>query len=176
MKMLQWRDAIEPNRTPICAVSFISPRLRRQPDSVRHLNASVWVLSVTVGASMVTACTYSGSNCSIMHHYRTLFCGHSLRAIPVCVPLPTSADNVTLLAAATERRPCSNRSISPARRAHSSKPAARCCSGRYTGQTNGWTPCRYVVPAADYASSADNSPITVKVSVVSLLSILRIPQ
>ena len=31
--------------------------------------------------------------------------------------------------------PCSNRSISPTRRAHSSKPAARCCSGRM-GQTD----------------------------------------
>jgi len=34
--------------------------------------------------------------------------------------------------------PCSNRSISPARRAHSSKPAARCCSGQM-GQTDGRT-------------------------------------
>jgi len=45
--------------------------------------------------------------------------------------------------------PCSNRSISPACEAHSSKPAARCCSGRQMGQTNGWAdsvplhrPCR----------------------------------
>jgi len=43
--------------------------------------------------------------------------------------LPTPADNVTLLAVAAERRPCSNRSIFRGRRAHSSKPAARCCSG-----------------------------------------------
>ena len=34
--------------------------------------------------------------------------------------------------------PCSNRSISPARRAHSSKPAARCCSRRM-GETDGQT-------------------------------------
>jgi len=62
---------------------------------------------------------------------------------------PTAAVNVTLLAFAADRRaavnmdrkaaapaadaPCSNRSISPA---HSSKPAARCCSGRM-GQTDG---------------------------------------
>ena len=52
--------------------------------------------------------------------------------------------------------PCSYRwiSISPTRRALSSKPAARCCSRR-TGQTDGWTdrwkngrtPCRYINPA-----------------------------
>jgi len=60
----------------------------------------------------------------------------------VCYELPTSAANVALpacvaarRAAAPWRRPCSNRSISPTRRAHSSKPAARCCSGR-TGQTD----------------------------------------
>ena len=29
------------------------------------------------------------------------------------------------------RRPCSNRSTSPTRRAHSSKPAVRCCSGNW---------------------------------------------
>jgi len=49
--------------------------------------------------------------------------------------LYTSADNVTL-AVAAERRPCSNRSISPARRAHSSKPAARCCSVRSINGTD----------------------------------------
>jgi len=56
---------------------------------------------------------------------------------------------VTLLTVAVERRPCSNRSIPPARRAHSSKPAARCCSGRQMEQTNRRTdtlslhrPCR----------------------------------
>ena len=39
-------------------------------------------------------------------------------------------------AAAADRRPCSNRSISPARRAHSSKPAAAECGGRIMGQTD----------------------------------------
>jgi len=44
----------------------------------------------------------------------------------VCIQLPTSADNVALLAFAdaTEGRPCSKRSMSPARRANGSKPAA----------------------------------------------------
>ena len=67
----------------------------------------------------------------------------------VCVQARTAAVNVTLLAFAADRRaaarsavavgcrPCSNRSISPARRAHSSKRAARCCSGRYLEQTDG---------------------------------------
>jgi len=41
-------------------------------------------------------------------------------------------------AAAADRRPCSNRSISPARRAHSNKPAAAECGGRM-GQTDGRT-------------------------------------
>ena len=40
------------------------------------------------------------------------------------------------LAVAAECRPCSNRSISPARRAHSSKPAARCCSVRSINGTD----------------------------------------
>ena len=65
----------------------------------------------------------------------------------VCVQLPTPADNVTLLAFAAERRPRSNRSISPARRAHGSKPAAAVCDGRLIrqtdGQTDGRTPYRY---------------------------------
>jgi len=44
---------------------------------------------------------------------------------------------VTLLAFAAERRPCSNRSISPGRRAHSSKPAAAACGGfAVVGQTD----------------------------------------
>jgi len=41
-----------------------------------------------------------------------------------CVYLPTHAHNVVGLLPAFARRCCSNRSISPARRAHSSKPAA----------------------------------------------------
>jgi len=44
-----------------------------------------------------------------------------------------------------------NRSISPTRRTHSSKPAALCCSGRM-GQTDGQSPYRYIDPAY-YAGS-----------------------
>ena len=48
----------------------------------------------------------------------------------VCVRLPTSADSVTLLAFAAAAPGGSRyRSISPARQAHSSKPAAAACSG-----------------------------------------------
>ena len=54
----------------------------------------------------------------------------------VCLQLPTSADNVTLLAIAAGRRPCSNRSISPVCRALSSKPTACCRSDRHTGLTD----------------------------------------
>ena len=53
------------------------------------------------------------------------------------VQLPTSTDNVTLLAFAAERRPCSYRSISSGCRAHSSKPAAAACGGRRMGRTDG---------------------------------------
>ena len=42
----------------------------------------------------------------------------------VCVQLPTSADNVTLLTFAAEHQLCSNRSTSPCCWAHSIKPAA----------------------------------------------------
>ena len=45
------------------------------------------------------------------------------------------------------RRPCSNRSISPTCRAHSSKPAALCCSIRRMRPTDGRTPYRYIDPA-----------------------------
>jgi len=61
------------------------------------------------------------------------FCRRS--SVQVCIQPSTTAVNVTLLAFAADRRaavnaPCSNRSISPACWAPSSKPAARCCSGR----------------------------------------------
>jgi len=73
----------------------------------------------------------------------------------ICVQLPTSADNVTLLAVAAERRPCSDVSISPARRAHSSKPAAVACGGQMMGQSNGQTDTRplHKPCCAYYASS-----------------------
>jgi len=54
----------------------------------------------------------------------------------VYVQLHTPADNMTLLAVAAERRPNSNRSLSPTLRTHSSKPAARCCSGRRDTRTD----------------------------------------
>ena len=100
----------------------------------------------------------------------------------VCVQLLTSADNVTLLAFAADRRaavdmdrkavapaadaPCSNRSISPARGAHSSKPAAHCCSGRQMKQTDGRTPYRYRDPAAYYASDVINGNIVSRLNVI----------
>ena len=63
---------------------------------------------------------------------------------------------------ATGRRPCSSRPISPACRANSSKPAARCCqlsqlstTGSIAG-TDGRTPCRYIDLAAYYATSVNN--------------------
>ena len=65
----------------------------------------------------------------------------------VCVQLPTSAENVSLPAFAAGCHavrcgccwePGSNRSISPALRAHGSKPIAAACGGQL-GQTDGWT-------------------------------------
>jgi len=52
------------------------------------------------------------------------------------VQRPTPADNVTLLAFVAERRPCSDRSIVPGRRARSSKPAATARADRMMGRTN----------------------------------------
>ena len=49
---------------------------------------------------------------------------------------------MTLLAFADERRPCSNRSISPGRRAHSSKPASAACGGRMMDRTDRQTDTR----------------------------------
>jgi len=51
---------------------------------------------------------------------------------------------------------CSSRSISSARRAHSSRPAACCCNIRQMGQT----PYRYIDPAAYYTSSVKNTTIS----------------
>ena len=72
----------------------------------------------------------------------------------VCVQLPTSADNVTLLAFTAARRPCSNRLISPGRRTHSSKPAAAACVGRMMGRTDRQTDARrfYRLCPAYYAT------------------------
>ena len=78
----------------------------------------------------------------------------------VCVQLPTSTVNVTLLAFAAERRaavPCCGAAAAgrPATAAVvryllalSSKPAARRACGRMLGQTSGRTPYRFIDPAA----------------------------
>ena len=71
----------------------------------------------------------------------------STERINTSVQLPTSADNVTLLAVTAERRPCSNRSISPARRAHSSKPAAAACGRHGCRKTDRRTPDSFIDPA-----------------------------
>ena len=68
----------------------------------------------------------------------------------VCVQPPPAAVKVSLPAFAAERqqhgtRSC--RSISPACWAPSSKPTARCCCCRSTGQTDGRTCGRYIDPA-----------------------------
>jgi len=58
----------------------------------------------------------------------------------LCVQLSTSVHgNGTLLAFAAERRPCSNRSIFPGCRAHSSKLAAVTCGSQMMGQKGHWT-------------------------------------
>jgi len=63
-----------------------------------------------------------------------------------------SADNMTPIALAAEHRPCSNRLISPACRAHSRKPAEVACSGRIMGRTDvqiyRQTPDTFINPAA----------------------------
>jgi len=56
--------------------------------------------------------------------YLYLFTFFPLQIEQVCVQIPTLAVNATLLAIAAERQPSTNRSMSPANRAHSSKPAA----------------------------------------------------
>jgi len=54
-------------------------------------------------------------------------------------------------------RPCSNRLISPPRRAYSSKPSARCCSGRQLlGQTDRWTDTVPLLNRAAYYASIVN--------------------
>jgi len=70
------------------------------------------------------------------------------------------------------RRPCSNRSISPGRRAHSSKPAAAACDGRLNWgterQTDGRTDARQLHRSCSthYAGSADNQQLPMWVHIV----------
>ena len=68
---------------------------------------------------------------------RQLGCPYSTTRICCCTP----CCGPMLL----RRRPCSNWSISPTCLVHSSKPAARCYSGRM-GQTDWQTPYRYIDP------------------------------
>jgi len=75
----------------------------------------------------------AASTCDVIllriHHHQQQQQQQQQRHHQVCVQLPTPADNATLLAFAAERRAAAapggrrDRSISPARRAHSSKPA-----------------------------------------------------
>ena len=67
------------------------------------------VCNITPPASVSTQ--YSHSHRVGSRHRNTLG-----TVMQVCVQLPTSADNMTLLAVTDEHRRCSNRSISPARR------------------------------------------------------------
>jgi len=80
------------------------------------------------------------------------------------VQLPTSADSVTLLAFAAERQPCSSRSISPAHRAHSSKPAAAACGGPIMGRMDRRTDARkfHRPCSAYYASSVNNIVVIIR--------------
>jgi len=79
-----------------------------------------------------------------------LLCTLTARALQqqqVCVQLPTYADNVALPAFARRaRRCCSNRSISPARRAHSSEPAAAGLLLWAHAGTDGRTPYSFTDP------------------------------
>ena len=73
----------------------------------------------------------------------------------VCVQLPASAGDVTLFVFAAERRPCSNRSVSPGCRPTAANPPRR-PYGRIDRQTDARQfrrPC-----SAYYASSVDKVP------------------
>jgi len=90
----------------------------------------------------------------------------------VSVQLPTSAETVALptFAAAcraaaqrllsADHQPCSNRSISATRRAHSSKPATAACGDRTMGQTDRQTDAQmtnsFILSHAQYAGGAKN--------------------
>jgi len=82
----------------------------------------------------------------------------------VCVQLPTSADNATLLVFAAERRTCSSRSISPGSRAHSVEAAAATCGSQMMGRKNGRTGRRFHRPCSAYYVSSANKSLTVTVS------------
>ena len=81
----------------------------------------------------------NGNSCILSNLLQCVYVSTSCQTERVCVQLPTSAVNVALLAFAAQRRSCSNRSISPARRAHSSKPASAECGRQTMEQTDGQT-------------------------------------
>ena len=82
----------------------------------------------------------------------------------VCVQLPTSADNATLLVFAAERRSCSSRSISPGSRAHSVEAAAATCGSQMMGRKNGRTGRQFHRSCSAYYVSSANKSLTVTVS------------
>ena len=80
----------------------------------------------------------------------------------LCVQLPMSADNVTLLASAAEHRPCNNGPISPGCWVHSSKPTRAACSGWMMRQTDGWTDARqFHRPCSIYYVSSVNKCLVI---------------
>ena len=75
----------------------------------------------------------------------------------LCSASCVSCKRGALPVGAAGRRSCSNRSISPARRAHSSKPAATACSGDWRmGQTDGQTHGRTSDRYKDYYAGSAN--------------------
>jgi len=90
----------------------------------------------------------------------------------VSVQLPTSADNVTLLAAASAElsRTAIDRYLLPLSPQQQTRPAA--CSGRMMGRTDGRTECRYIDPA-HYAGSVNNRAGAVHITRLSTQSMPR---
>jgi len=118
-------------RTSVCRTSSASLSHR----STAATAVGGFVAERPAGARSIDSCAHRAagapalsSNCGQRHvesrRRRLNTDVFSVRKEQVRVYLPTYADNVALPAFA--RRCCSNRSISPAGRAHSSKPAAAC--------------------------------------------------
>jgi len=100
------------------------------------LHHRVYLARNTYAASHAKTVTTQKNKSALKHLQPTTV---SIKFKQVGVQLLTPADNVALLAAtwlllAAGPFPCSNRSISPGHRAHSSKPAAAC--GGRKGQTD----------------------------------------
>ena len=78
--------------------------------------------------------------------------------------LPTSADNVTLLAFAVERRAAAAAAAVDRYHLHTRPTASTCwCGGQQTRQTDGRTPYRYIDSDAYYASNVNKSVVSVLV-------------